>query len=103
MKTFKQYAKEQELEEGWGKNIAMGAALLGAGFGASKLSSTKAPVKPPETISQSADQDSHWNSQLGDYTVSTDSQGRTVYNSRKGKFISVPSKLHGGHKFVQVE
>ncbi len=105
MKKFDEWLRErhsEHYEENWMRNLAMGGALLGAGMGIGASMKGAAPATPAPTTSAQADNEGHWNSEIGRYKAIPQADGSYIYQSQKGNFKRVPSKLSGGFRFVRV-
>lgn len=126
MKTFQEWCEiRQRQDEGFGKNVALGAALtggaLGGGLGLHKLSQTsqkttpQAPqiqqvTKAPQAPQiQQGEEDmlgnnhKSWNSEIGDFRVVKQQDGSIIYKTAKGNFKKVPSQFSStGYKFVKI-
>jgi hypothetical protein len=93
------------LEEGWkdwGKKVAIGGALLGAGLGAMNKMGQDQQTANPQAINQQADSNYHWNSEIGRYTV-VQNGNQTIYKTQKGNFVRVPNKISPtGYQFVKI-
>lgn len=105
--------KKENFEEGilgkWGRGAVAGAALLGGAMGMNSDATAADNIPSSSYTSPDAkqfsggDQNYHWNGEIGKYQVQKDSKGRTVYVSKKGNFLRVPSNIDpSGFKFVRV-
>lgn len=106
MKTFGEWQKEK-VNEGLGKNLAIGAALAGGALGLNKFNKT--PVANPQTQQQMVQQaaqdvfapsEKAWNSELGDFRTLKQPDGTIVYRTANGDFKQVDSPV--GPKFVRI-
>ncbi len=127
MRTFEEYCKKRQ-DEGFGRNLALGAALVSGGLAGNKLINPAAPQAQQQVQQQQAQQpgspapqvqqqapqsqddgedilapsDRSWNSDLGDFRTFKLKDGSYIYRTAKGDFKQVNSPITGS-KFVRVK
>ncbi len=104
MKKFSEWHDERisRKDEGFGRNLAMGAALAGGMMGFGKQSAAAAS-QPADGTDMLAPSDKSWNSELGDFRSIKLKDGTIIYRTAKGDFKQVNAPLSAtGFKFVKV-
>ena len=111
MKSFTEYLDENHpINEGWAKNLAIGAALAGAGMGGMNMlskphSDDRASVNQSVTSDDASNflgSNQHWNSQIGSFTP-VNYKGKTVLKAKDGTLYVPVRNIFGQMKYKIVD